>query len=227
MPHDRFFIDAPLKDEVTLEGDEAHHLFVMRKNMGDTVELVNGKNCLAKASLLSLEKKRARLKIETLETCASPSNPIILAQALPKLNKIDFIIEKGTELGATTFWLFPGDKSEKKEVKDPERLRRIAISAMKQCGRLDLPDIVITPPIAKLKELPLAAYFGDANGEPFSKVWTKGTGTLFFIGPESGFSEKEIAHLIKLKAKSVKLHPNILRTETAPLVALSLIMAGR
>jgi len=228
MPHDRFFINLPLtaNDEVLLEDEEAHHLRVMRKQPLDKIELINGQNMLAAATISKIEKKRIVLLIDSVFT-ASPPYPIILAQAIPRLNRLDTIIEKGTELGVTTFWLFPGEKSEKKELKENDllRLHRITISAIKQCGRLDLPELLTKPSLSHIGELPFPAYFGDTErgAPPFFQLWKKGESVLFFIGPEGGFSEKESLVLKNLNVKGVRLHPNVLRTDTAPLVALSLI----
>ena len=147
------------------------------------------------------------------------------------MNHLEWIIEKGTELNATAFWLFPGMLSEKDTLSDSQRDRakHLAISAMKQCGRLDLPEIVIKPPLLQWSPLTGTLLFGDtAEDAPY--LWDLPlpkplpTPVIVFIGPEKGFDPKERAFLLNtMKASSMRLHPNILRTETAPLVALSLI----
>lgn len=117
MPHNRFFIDAPLNkgDTVLLLDDEAHHLMrVMRTPAGAVVELVNGRCVLASARVVKMDKKSVWLLVEEQHTTPYPSTPIILCQALPRFNRLEFIVEKGTELGMTELWLFPGDLSEKK-----------------------------------------------------------------------------------------------------------------
>lgn len=226
MPINRYFIDLPLTKEeaVFLEGDEAYHLIsVTRIKVGEIVELVNGKNQLAHAEVIEIKKKEALLKIQKVETTSPPQHQFILAQAIPRLNRLDTILEKGTELGMSAIWLFPGQRSEKKEINE-ERSKKIIINAMKQCGRLDLPPIVLKPPLEKWQkqEIVNKPYFGDlsANAPSFSTV--KENQIIFFIGPESGFAENEIEILKGFQAKGVKLHPNILRTDTASLVALSI-----
>lgn len=231
MPHNRFFLTTSFTENtnVTLLGEEAHHLQrVMRKKKGELVELVNGKNALAKATIASIEKKKVQLHIQEVIN-SLPNFPTIICQAIPKLNRLDTIVEKGTELGMTELWLFPGDLSEKKEL-TPNQLKRlemITIAAMKQCGRLDLPKIVIKPKLLKWaeKDLLYPAYFGDLSCQSpkFLECFEKKKGVLFFIGPEAGFTTNEEAHLRYLNAQGVNLHPLILRTDTAPLVALSLI----
>ncbi len=227
MPHNRFYIDAPftLHAEVNLQ-EETRHLKVMRLHQGDAIELVNGHNQLARAIL----KSAHTAEIISLDEYAPPP-PVILCQAFPRLNRLDTIVEKGTELGMTELWLFPGQKSEKKELSSNqyERAKQITIAAMKQCGRLDLPSIQIKPPLVQWKPLTLAAYYGSlAQGAPpFLSVLEKKGGLCFFVGPEAGFTPDEEKILETLHAKGVQLHPWVLRTDTAPLAALSLIYAGR
>jgi 16S rRNA (uracil1498-N3)-methyltransferase len=230
MPHNRFYIDALLHTNAQLfmEGEEAHHLMrVMRKQEGEVIELVNGRNQLAQATILTIEKRGIRLKLVQVEEERPPSRAVIMCQAIPRTNRLDLIVEKGTELGMTALWLFPGERSEKNRLSETQlkRLGHIAIAAMKQCGRLDLPEIILKPPLSQWKSLELPSYFGDisSQAQPFLSMYQKEEGVLFFIGPESGFTEKEEQHLSYLGAKGVNLHANILRTDTAPLVALSLI----
>lgn len=223
-----FFIPLSFQEqqEVILENNEFHHLsHVTRAKEGTQIELVNGKGELAQATILRLEKKLARLSIDLLQVQEKPSKELILAQALPRINRLDFIMEKGTELGATQFWLFPGVHSERKMLTEHqvERLQSLTIAAMKQCGRLFLPKIEIMPPLVRWNKCEVPAFYGDIAplAEPFYKKHKEGDSCLFFIGPESGFSDEEIAQLNALGVMGVKLHENILRTDTAALVALS------
>ncbi len=227
MPQDRFFIDAFFSQNqgLSLQDLEFHHLsHVMRVKEKETIELVNGQGQLALAEVLEIGKKNARLKINSLTSQKKPSRALILAQALPRANRLDFILEKGTELGMTEAWLFPSQLSEKKEM-PVQRARQIAIAAMKQSGRLFLPEIRFFP---SLKECPMSiqAYFGDLSEDapPLAAIF-KGQDATIFIGPEKGFSEGEIAWLKSQGALGVKLNNNILRTDTAALAALSILAA--
>lgn len=230
MPHNRYFHDAPLHqgEIISLTGDEYHHLVhVLRAKPEESVDLVNGRGELALAKVGKISKQAVELTIENV-TCESPKKPLILALALPRMNHLEWVIEKGTELNATAFWLFPGILSEKENLSDSQfkRLKHLAISAMKQCGRLDLPSIELRPPLLQWKPLEGMLLFGDL-AEKAPDVWEIDREThcplVWFIGPEKGFDTRERAFLLNtLKAKGVRLHPNILRAETAPLVALSL-----
>lgn len=236
MPVERYFIEDAFRvgEACELEGSEFHHLaHVMRTRKGEEVELVNGRGALAQAIVHQLGKDRATLTIQHVlqEECAQACR-IILAQAMPKPNRLDFILEKGTELGVDRFWLFPGNLSAKKEFfpHQLERARHLTIAAMKQCGRLTLPAIELKPALEQWPALDrVLPYFGDVSPEAplfeesSNAIRSSGIPILFFTGPESGFSAKETDVLRNLGAKGVKLHSNILRTDTASLVGLSLI----
>lgn len=236
MPAERYYLDDVLtvNKRCELKGPEFHHLaHVMRTRKGESVELVNGKGSLAQAIVQELMKEKALLHVE--HVIQEPERPcrLILAQAMPKPNRLDFILEKGTELGVDQFWLFPGDESVKKEVfpQQLERARTLTIAAMKQCGRLTLPEMMIKPRLNQWSSLnEMTTFFGDLDPEapPFETAW-KGLlaqpsyPIVFVTGPEAGFSEEEVQVLREKGARGVKLHPYVLRTDTASVMALSLL----
>jgi 16S rRNA (uracil1498-N3)-methyltransferase len=235
MPAERYYTPEPLSlhEIIELKGAEFHHLArVMRSRKGDSVELVNGNGTLAEAVIQEIIKEKVFLKISHLTQETSRSCQIILAQAIPKPNRLDFILEKGTELGVDCFWLFPGNLSVKKEFfpHQIERAQQLTIAAMKQSGRLTLPTIEILPPLSQWPSIEgKSTFFGDVDPSAplFETLWkslpSPTSPALFITGPESGFNAKETEILKKLGAKGVKLHPNILRTDTASLMALSLL----
>ncbi len=235
MPAERYFIDHPLKahEQQELKGPEFHHLaHVMRTRKGEIVELVNGKGALATATVQDILKEKAILKIDDVLQEPERPNRLILAQAMPKPNRLDFILEKGTELGVDCFWLFPGQTSAKKEFypHQIERARTLTIAAMKQCGRLTLPEVIFQPAIQEWSCLThVSAFFGDLKPDAplFETAWKKlhspSYPLVFITGPESGFTQQEIQLLRDQGATGVKLHSNILRTDTASIMALSLL----
>ncbi len=225
MPENRFFQDTPLQKGQTtsLQEEELRHLKVMRCKEGDVIELVNGQNLLAKAQITNLSKSSVSLHLIEVKTKPTPTKQVILAQSYLRPKNLDLVIEKGTELGATAFLLFPGDRSEKTSLSQNQlhRLRHLTISALKQCGRLDLPKIEQMPPLADWPTPPPGdLFFGDLTS---STPLTPTSHTTLFIGPEKGFSpeEENILHNT-FHAKGIRLNPNILRAETAALCALSL-----
>ena len=229
MPADRFYTDALFQEDQTfnLSGSELDHLFVMRIKAGETIEVVNGKNQLATCEIAQITKHQATLHVKELFTSKKQKPSLILVQALTKMNKLEYILEKGVELEVTEFWLFPGYHSELEEISEnkKKRLDTLCISAMKQCGRLDLPKIVFYP---SLKEMQFTkdAFFGDtrpnAPGLISELQKSASKNAMLFIGPEKGFHKEEIQMMEAKKAKGVSLLDTTLRAETAAICAASL-----
>lgn len=218
MPAERFYIDADLQDTLDLEGQEHHHLaHVMRIRVGEEIELVNGRGSLAVARVEAISKHETRLTVLTSTTTPLSLPHLKLAIPLMRPAKLELVIEKCTELGAGGFYLYPAQFSEKDDLSEhaTERLQHIAISAMKQCGRLDLPPIQLW----KFEEIlasPTPLLFGDTREAEGPK--NRPEQIVFMTGPEKGFSKKEL-DLLDRRGTGVRLHKNILRAETAPIVA--------
>ncbi len=215
MPVNRLY--AP---SLPLTGNELHHLRVLRATPGDTFELIDGRGTLSSARLTALSKKEAHFEITSTTTAPEPP-PLTLIQALPRPERLSTILEKGTELGVTTFLLFPGERSKPKTT-SLKRPTNITIAAIKQCGRLHLPTITLMPPLLEWTDLPLPAIYGDREGP----LLISPTSTVI-IGPESGLTPQELHHLQHLGATPASLHANILRTDTAAITALVLAQATR
>lgn len=230
MPAYTFFISDPLEvfSLVKISGEEAKHMLrVMRLAKGDQVVLMNGRGVRATGSIHHAEKEWAEVRIQERESAVAPT-PLLLAFAIPRPPRMDLILEKGTELGVTAFWPFPGERSEKKSVsaQQSSRLRSIALAASKQSGRLWLPEILPMPALSRWSDCPLPAFFGDLNPEApllLDAVPSNPSSILFVTGPEAGFSPEEEKQLRKLGVQGVKLHASILRTDTASIAACALL----
>ncbi len=230
MPENRFYIDTDFKENAPVEliGDELRHLHVMRRKKGDSIELANGKGSLAKGVLIDLSKRSALIEVDDISHIPQQTQKIILAQALVRPSSLEYIIEKGTELGASEFWLYPATFSEKKTISLQQnlRLKNLTISALKQCGRLYLPRIYEKPPLQKWPPFSGQIFFGDIR--PKTPLFSKRSlhsqkDILFFVGPEKGLADPEITFLEKsLNATGVSLHENTLRVDTASLAAVFL-----
>ncbi len=239
MPENRFFTDQLLKTNKTivLAKDEVHHLKVMRLSKHSLLELVNGKNQLAYAEIKELKKNQAILQIKKLVQSKPAIWKLTLAMSLIKPAKMELIIEKATELGVHEFILFPADLSEAQQISDhkKERFKAIAIAALKQCGRLDLPTITYVNSLKKTAagcKLKMQKYFGDLSSDALNPIQNgkflkpeQNTNIICFIGPEKGFTEDETIFFKKeLKAQGIKLSENILRAETAAIAAAALLL---
>ncbi len=231
MPQERFFIPTELEQGslLTLDKEEAHHIRVMRLRPGDMLEVINGSGALAKAELIESGKDKALLRVVEAAHFEKEKHRLTLLQALTRPNRLDTILEKATELGATEIVLFPGERSEKKELsaQQMQRAQSILIAATKQCGRLYIPQLTSYPPIGSWKPLEGRLLFGDVRQgiptllEEMSKEGPKDVSVC--IGPEAGLSEKEHRLLMDRGFSGVSLHRNILRADTAPIAALAVI----
>lgn len=229
MPIYRFYQDAKLEGEILLEGVEHRHLTqVVRVREGDTVELFNGKGDLASARVTTLEKRGARLSILDFHHEA-PTEHLILAQGLPLINRLDFILEKCTELGIKELQLFAGELSERKSLTDHQmdRIRQLTIAACKQSGRLWLPEIKWVDPISKWKAPISEGIFGDPTADATPLLKLAKAPSFVCIGPESGLSQKEKKKLIQLNVKPCTWNDAVLRTDTAAISAAAIINAMR
>jgi 16S rRNA (uracil1498-N3)-methyltransferase len=225
MPFDRFYLDGDLRGTITLKDQEHHHLErVMRIVVGETVELVNGKGDLAEATVRAFKKQGAELEVTRVEHEDAQLQKITLAVPLMRPSKLEWVLEKGTELGADAFCLYAADGSEKSDlsVNALERLRHLTIAALKQSGRLYLPSISIVPGLEQVFVHEGIFLFGDTEKEaPWIKPVSHEHITLI-TGPERGFSAEELK-LLEQKAIGVKLSPYTLRAETAPIAGISII----
>jgi 16S rRNA (uracil1498-N3)-methyltransferase len=224
---ERFYLKGPLAKGLgaTLKDTEHHHLTkVLRARVGDQIELVNGEGFLASAKVVNITKEQTLLEISDVDFLPAPSSQIILGLPFMRPSKLEWVIEKGTEIGADSFFLYPADYStqESFSTHQIERFRTITISALKQSKRLYLPHLEILPHLKSLLAKDAVIFFGDTQkNAPMLEEGVHKT-TLFVTGPESGFSKQEVDQL-KAKATGCRINQNILRAETAPIVALSLL----
>lgn len=227
MPHNRYFIEKSsfhLQEHIEIREEEHHHLSkVMRMQKGDPVEIVNGCGDLATGPIVEITKTYTLVNTTHLFSDTSLSN-IILCQALPKFPNLQWIVEKCTELGVDQILLFPSDLAEKYSLSTSqlERLKKITIAALKQCGRLLLPEIVWMPKLS-LREGDI--FFGDLEGD--KGLYRSDKKAYFINGPEKGFSKKELSDMRAAGYIGARLAPHILRTETAAIAATSQLQLNR
>lgn len=245
MPRDRFFIarEGAAGERIALAPDDARKLVtVLRRQTGDRVQIVDGGGVVFSARLdvdgklvhAVLDAPAAAGSAEASESRAR----IVLAQAIPKGQKMDFIVEKATELGVSAIVPLRSARvvGERTGEHKHERWERIAKSAAAQSGRARVPSVT---PIADWDEL--CATFGSY--ERVYLAWEQAAAaplrerfeaearclasTLLVVGPEGGFSSAEVARAGEAGAVPVSLGARILRTETAALVLLAALLYAR
>lgn len=220
MPHiPRLYYIKPLKQVIELSEDESRHLKALRVSAGDFVDLFDGKGRVSNGEIESLGKK-AKIRIIGTHFVDEMTPEIILWTAIPKGERADWLVEKATELGVTkivpVIFRYSVTKPKKNKI---ERWKRLVIAASAQSQRAYLPEIE-TPmnfsnALKQVKDEQLILCHQD--GKPVDKLKLKNK-IILIVGPEGGFYEDEL----NIKEK-LKLSNNILRTETAAIMAVGLL----
>jgi 16S rRNA (uracil1498-N3)-methyltransferase len=224
--------------EVIFKGNEFHHLIdVLRGKIGERVIVNDNQGSEYEVILTSISRNLARGQIEKKRRVKRASVEITLAQALPKGKKMDWVVQKNTEIGVAEIVPIQTARtmvqlSETQRKTRPSRWQEIAKQAAQQSRRSFIPQIAPLTELEKLKwskyDLGLILWEGERekairNLFPFSKREMKRV--LIVVGPEGGFTSGEICFLKKQKkVHFVSLGEKILRTETAGLVAVTIIL---
>lgn len=221
------FYAPNIKDTPILpESDSQHCVRVLRMKEGDTIEIIDGKGCRYTCRLIDAHPKRAHVEIIDCATIPLTwNNNITIAIAPTKhLDRMEWMVEKLTEIGINQIIPLLCRHSERKEIK-VERLEKIAISAMKQSLKTTLP--IITP-MMSFKEVvqkinPEQKYIAYCDTsiprKLFSNEYIAHKDTIILIGPEGDFSIEEIQLALNNNYQPISLGDNRLRTETAAIVA--------
>jgi 16S rRNA (uracil1498-N3)-methyltransferase len=215
---------------LVIQGDELHHLSkVLRKKVGETIIVVDGKEHAYKTVLQSISRSSAECKIlETFHRFNEPDVEVKLAFALLKNpSRMDFLVEKCTELGVREFIPLRTERTIVSKV-HTERLQKIALSAMKQCGRSFLPPIHSPADFDEALTYLRSCERKLITHEKADEMITVGghsetVGVL--VGPEGGFTEEEIQAAVESGFKPVSLGPRRLRSETAAIAVLTLLLS--
>jgi len=238
----KFFVTDHSFDEngeVYIEGGDAAHIRqVLRGREGDLLTVCDGAGVDYACEIIGVEREAVRLRICTARQAATePPVRVTLFQALPKGDKMEMVIQKAVELGVhrivpvlTEHTVVKLTQKDKKT----ERYNKVAEAAAKQCMRGMIPQVTDAAALAEactllpaLDEVYVAYENTDGALVKEGFAQSKGAQVGIFIGPEGGFSPKEIAYLESRGARAVSLGRRILRTETAGMVALTLLLYER
>lgn len=232
----RFFIDSINESDIFLDGENARHIGrSLRMRTGEKVTVC----CCGidyDCEIQRITEDSVFLDLLEKHPCyAEPTVDVTLFQAVPKLDKLEFIIQKSTELGVSR--VVPvltrrciSRPNEKDFSKKLPRLAKIAEEAAKQSGRGKIPEISpivsYSECLAMMKNLDknIILYEGE-GGKPFSDVTVEGIKSAgILIGSEGGFESSEVEQAVSAGAERVWLGKRILRCETAPISALTILM---
>ncbi len=231
----RFFSDTPpAGGNIIITGDDARHIgYSLRMAAGETVTVCcGGTDYVCRIEKITPES--VFLSVVSSEQSREPTVSLTLYQALPKTDKLEFIIQKSVELGAVS--VVPvmtkrcvsrpdGQKFEKKL----ERLRKISLEAAKQSGRGIIPGVSGIIPfeecLDEMSKLDVGLICYEGGGKRLREIsFPKGGSIGLLIGPEGGFEPSEAEKAVERGLAPVWLGDRILRCETAPLAAISIIM---
>lgn len=209
-----------------LPAEEAGHVLrVLRLSIGDELHLTDGKGSFYKVRISDIQGKRCYVEILQVERqpAFSPVRLHIAVAPTKNMDRIEWFMEKSTEIGIDQVTCLLCRHSERKEIKT-ERLHKIAVSAMKQSQKAQLPEIVGMTPFKAFIEQPwegakFIAHCEEEDKTLLKQAYRPGENALVLIGPEGDFSPEEIALALQHGFVPVSLGESRLRTETAALVA--------
>lgn len=235
----RFFVDSSLKNDnhVVITGDDVTHISkVLRLRHNDEITVCDpdGIDCLCRIEMVEKDSVTAQI-VSRVPSLTEPPVKITLFQGVPKGDKLDTVVQKCVELGAMRVVPVAMKRSVaiiKDKEKKQQRLQKIALEAAKQCNRAIVPqiDAVMTFDEAigcssdfDLKLLPYEAEKSTGMKEAL-KGSADAKNICIFIGPEGGFDESEVEKARSSGFETVSMGPRIMRTETAPLAAITAVM---
>ena len=235
----KIFIPTPLGETIELPTDVTHHvLHVFRHNTEKPITVTGSDNRCGIYQITDEVDGIAQAKlIEYVATDVS-SYRTILVQSLLKGEKLEWVLQKATELNIDTIYLVTtancvAKYDDKKLQSKVSRWEKIMLEAAQQCGRNQLPTLVVGETLSQVlaieaDALKLVAYEnedGHTIKSALQSVHTNQTITdiLICVGPEGGYQEKEINAIIESGGKSVSLGNTILRAETAAIGSLAMI----
>lgn len=233
----RFFGDSISGGTALLSGEEARHCAqVLRMKQGDLAVVCDGGGMDYLCRIASAQTGAVTLDvIDSRENEAEASINLRLFQCCPKSDKMEFIVQKAAELGAAEVIPVLSKRcvsrpDEKGAAKKLERYRKIAYEASKQCGRGKImkisPMLTFSEAIGEFNPEHTGILFYECGGKSLNEIaGGKVSGTFdVFIGSEGGFEEDEVKRAERAGIVSVTLGTRILRCETAPIAAISVLM---
>ncbi len=231
----RLFVQIPLAPGgiVELPADTAAHMVrVLRARSGDALILFNGDGSEYQGCIETIRGTRVNVAL-TQGRAMSRESPlqVVLVQAIPRGDRMDFVIQKATELGVARIVPVLSARSvvrlnERQYQSKLEHWRGVAVSACEQCGRNRIP--LIDPPLELLDHLGAPGetsqrWVLDPESQAAAPMSATLTAAEVTIGPEGGFSPEELDAMRIAGLQGIRLGPRVLRTETAALVALTFL----
>ncbi|MDR3709404.1 MAG: RsmE family RNA methyltransferase [Capsulimonadaceae bacterium] len=223
-------------NNISFSPDDAHHMFIVLKmRPGSFCTALDGTGRALYVQIDDLGRSHATGRILRVDFPRTEANVrITVAQALPRtLDKLEWVLEHGTELGASEFIVFSCERARENAdrfLRKLDRWREIVKTAAEQSERVHLPEVNGILPFSEVlataaqHELALLAYEREKSCTLREALPSNARDVLIVIGPEGGFTDEEVAGARSAGLLAVSLGPRILRTETAALVMSSQIL---
>lgn len=210
------------------EEESRHCVKVLRRNAGDPIHITDGKGFFYDAVISKPDFRKCEFSIQKTIPAEVRDYQIHIAIAPTKnADRTEWFVEKATEIGIDRITLIACENSERTFLKT-ERLRKLAVSAMKQSLKATLPIIEDLVPFSSLIKSSkengrFIAFVDSSNPVQLQNVATKGGASVVLIGPEGDFSSAEVTQAIEAGFKKVSLGKSRLRTETAAVAACHIL----
>ena len=232
MPHTFYAPDLTATLYTLPEDESKHAVRVLRLTAGDAVELVDGRGGIFQAEVAQADARRCSLRVVSETQVPRRPYAVHVAVAPTKnLDRMEWLVEKATEIGVDQLSFLRCARSERRELK-LERLQKIAISALKQSGQAWLPELAELTDFARflptvLPDTTFIAHLAEGERVPLARVAAAGAGCCILIGPEGDFTPQEIEAAFARGIRPVTLGSSRLRTETAALAAAHTVHVAR
>ena len=218
------------ENSTELSPEESHHVrTVLRKKSGDLLHITNGKGGYFQCRITEVTGKKCLILIEQKEQHIQPINICLAISVLKTSERMEWLIEKATEIGVTSIRFFLSMRTERKNL-NLEKLHHVAVGALKQCGRLWLPDLRgperFTEVLETTADQKFIATLSGHSTPHLIQICKPKQPACILIGPEGDFSEDEVKRATEQGFKSVTLGDYTLRAETAGLVAVQNIVTS-
>lgn len=230
----RFYIETDLAVDTIVELTETvfhHWVKVLRAQNGEKATLFNGQGGEYEVELVDVAKKAASVKVTQFNPAnRTPKFQALLGQVMSKGDRMDYAIQKAVELGVSEIQLLTSDRCEMRlkydrDQKKIDHWQGIAIAACEQCGLNIVPKILAPISLEKWLEtdLPTTKIVLAPNKDEIDVLTNATPDIALLIGPEGGLSEEEISASNQKGFINWCIGERVLRTETAPVVALSIL----
>jgi 16S rRNA (uracil1498-N3)-methyltransferase len=239
----RFFVSDPIiaQKEIRISGQEAHHIQrVLRLQVGDQIDIFDGRGKEYRTEIMHQGRQTVTVRIlEAKMPDREAPLTVIMGQSLLKGDKMDFVVQKATEMGITDLVPFVSCRSVSRIDREKiehrlRRWRRIAVESSKQCGRVvplrvarivEFDEVLHRAPGAATRIILWERATGGLKSlfRDWDRTWRPSESVFFLVGPEGGFSEKEVRRAEETHFTPVRLGSRILRVETAGLSFVTIL----